>query len=227
QIAAEQLARQATEGIMGLLGSGGDEQQAAQLESAAGSLMAAGGVIAVGARSTSSAAEELTVGGAAVAIGAQQMREAARELQTAAIAMAVAGSASGGAGFAEGGYTGPGGKYDPAGIVHAGEFVHRREVVRQPGARRFLERFNRVGMAALRGYADGGFVMRSEPSYRAATASWSPSDASAGQARATLRGELAVDEGVTFKLIDSDQFDDIAIKRIARDPGRFRSALGI
>jgi hypothetical protein len=61
-------------------------------------------------------------------------------------------------GFADGGYTGSGGKYQPAGIVHAGEFVNRQEVVRQPGAREFLERFNAMGMAALPGYADGGYV---------------------------------------------------------------------
>jgi hypothetical protein len=62
--------------------------------------------------------------------------------------------------FARGGYTGPGGKWQPAGIVHAGEFVHRQEVVRQPGALAFLARFNREGMAALRrnGYAAGGLV---------------------------------------------------------------------
>lgn len=64
------------------------------------------------------------------------------------------------AAFARGGYTGPGGKWQPAGIVHAGEFVHRQEVVRQPGALAFLSRFNREGMAALRrnGYATGGLV---------------------------------------------------------------------
>lgn len=62
--------------------------------------------------------------------------------------------------FARGGYTGPGGKWQPAGIVHAGEFVHRQEVVRQPGALAFLARFNREGMAALwrNGYAGGGLV---------------------------------------------------------------------
>lgn len=64
--------------------------------------------------------------------------------------------------FARGGYTGPGGKWQPAGIVHAGEFVHRQEVVRQPGALAFLARFNRIGMDALRrnGYAAGGLVSR-------------------------------------------------------------------
>lgn len=66
-----------------------------------------------------------------------------------------------GEGYAEGGWTGPGSKWQPAGIVHAEEFVARREVVRQPGARSFLEDFNERGMDALqawRGYADGGFV---------------------------------------------------------------------
>lgn len=76
--------------------------------------------------------------------------------------MAAANATKGASGFfASGGFTGIGPKYAPAGIVHRGEFVNRREVVRQPGARPFLERFNRIGMAALdglRGYASGGFV---------------------------------------------------------------------
>lgn len=54
--------------------------------------------------------------------------------------------------FSTGGYTGPGNKYDPAGIVHAGEFVLRREVVSQPGMRNYLDHLN------ARGYADGGLV---------------------------------------------------------------------
>lgn len=55
-------------------------------------------------------------------------------------------------GFSGGGYTGAGGKYDPAGIVHAGEFVLRREVVSQPGMLDYLSALN------SRGYADGGLV---------------------------------------------------------------------
>jgi hypothetical protein len=83
--------------------------------------------------------------------------------QTVAVNVVTKSAGSAGeaeAGFARGGYTGPGGKWQPAGIVHAGEFVHRQEVVRQPGALAFLARFNREGMAALRrnGYASGGLV---------------------------------------------------------------------
>lgn len=59
--------------------------------------------------------------------------------------------------FSDGGYTGPGGKYEPAGIVHGGEFVLRKEVVSQPGMLDWLETLN------TRGYADGGLVSSITP----------------------------------------------------------------
>lgn len=56
-------------------------------------------------------------------------------------------------GFANGGYTGDGGKYQPAGIVHAGEFVFTKEQTRKAGVG------NLYAMAdALAGYAKGGLV---------------------------------------------------------------------
>lgn len=61
-------------------------------------------------------------------------------------------------GMAEGGYTGPGGKYEPAGVVHRGEWVTQAERVREPGAMRFLDAFNRYGMKLLPGFAAGGLV---------------------------------------------------------------------
>ncbi len=81
--------------------------------------------------------------------------------------------------FDGGGYTGDGAKMQPAGIVHAGEYVQPQERVREPGALRFMERFREVGMQAVnetflsrvqagagkpgqismpRGFADGGYV---------------------------------------------------------------------
>lgn len=56
-------------------------------------------------------------------------------------------------GFADGGYTGPGGKYQPAGIVHAGEFVFTKEQTRRAGVRNLYAMAN-----ALAGYATGGLV---------------------------------------------------------------------
>lgn len=56
--------------------------------------------------------------------------------------------------FAEGGYTGQGGKYDPAGIVHKGEYVTPKHVVESPSAQPHLAALERMRT----GYADGGFV---------------------------------------------------------------------
>lgn len=80
-------------------------------------------------------------------------------LGTAAAAVAIAQglqrvAAINGIGFAEGGYTGPGQKYDVAGVVHRGEYVAPQKVVNSPAAQPHLKALE--GMR--KGYADGGFV---------------------------------------------------------------------
>lgn len=57
------------------------------------------------------------------------------------------------AGFAEGGYTGTGSKYTPAGIVHAGEIVWSQADIKRWGGVDVVER-----MRKAKGYADGGIV---------------------------------------------------------------------
>jgi hypothetical protein len=59
-------------------------------------------------------------------------------------------------GFAEGGYTGDGGKYQPAGIVHKGEVVFSQEDVRQLGGAMAVDAMRPT--SGLRGYANGGIV---------------------------------------------------------------------
>ena len=63
-------------------------------------------------------------------------------------------------GYADGGWTGPGSKYTPAGVVHADEFVVQKSSRRSIESARpgFLDRLNRHGAAALAGYAGGGLV---------------------------------------------------------------------
>lgn len=56
------------------------------------------------------------------------------------------------ASFALGGYTGAGGKYAPAGVVHHGEFVFDQEAVRRIGVG------NLEMLRQGTGYADGGYV---------------------------------------------------------------------
>lgn len=73
----------------------------------------------------------------------------------AAIAQGLANVAAiNGIQFAEGGYTGPGAKYQPAGVVHAGEVVWNQEDVAKAGG---PARANAL-RPTFKGYADGGFV---------------------------------------------------------------------
>ena len=152
QLAAQQLAAMATAKLMSVIGKAAGGKGTPDLAQPDPVQAAMAG-----------AAYAVPITGASVALGAagKVVMSAAIAMQTAATTMLAANATKSMSGFSGGGFTGIGPKYAPAGIVHRGEFVNRREVVRQPGARSFLERFNRIGMAAidgLRGYATGGFV---------------------------------------------------------------------
>ncbi len=56
--------------------------------------------------------------------------------------------------YSEGGYTGDGGKYQPAGVVHKGEYVFDQAAVKAAGGPAAMEAMRRN----LKGYADGGYV---------------------------------------------------------------------
>ncbi|WOE32741.1 MULTISPECIES: tape measure protein [unclassified Acinetobacter] len=58
------------------------------------------------------------------------------------------------AGFSEGGYTGHGGKYDPAGIVHKGEVVFSQADIARLGGVGVVESMRK----GQKGYSDGGVV---------------------------------------------------------------------
>ena len=57
-------------------------------------------------------------------------------------------------GYADGGFTGQGGKYEPAGIVHKGEFVMSKAATERIG----VGNLDRLHQSALRGYSGGGLV---------------------------------------------------------------------
>ena len=57
-------------------------------------------------------------------------------------------------GFASGGYTGDGGKYEPAGIVHRGEYVLSKAATSRIG----VSNLEALHTRALRGYSGGGLV---------------------------------------------------------------------
>jgi hypothetical protein len=74
----------------------------------------------------------------------------------AAIAQGLANLAAiNGVQFAEGGFTGVGGKYEPAGVVHKGEWVAPQHIVNSPAAQPHIAALESM---RTKGYADGGFV---------------------------------------------------------------------
>lgn len=62
-------------------------------------------------------------------------------------------------GFAGGGYTGDGGKFEPAGVVHRGEYVMSKEATRKIG----VGNLEALHGAAKRGFAAGGLVGGAAP----------------------------------------------------------------
>lgn len=74
--------------------------------------------------------------------------------------------------FDDGGYTGPGGKFEPAGVVHRGEYVLSKEAVNRIGVPA-LDGLHRV---ALKGYSAGGYVAPRLPSITGSSISASAAD---------------------------------------------------
>lgn len=91
------------------------------------------------------------IGAALSAIGMVQGRLAA----TSAIR-----AAAGVFGFASGGYTGSGGKYEPAGVVHKGEYVIPKQHVNQTTGLPYADALGKLskGMQGSTSYAGGGYV---------------------------------------------------------------------
>jgi tape measure domain-containing protein len=79
------------------------------------------------------------------------MAAAIRALGYASVGMIAAQTI---AGFSEGGYTGHGGKYDPAGIVHKGEVVFSQADIARLGGVGVVEAMRK----GQKGYSDGGVV---------------------------------------------------------------------
>lgn len=70
--------------------------------------------------------------------------------------------------FAGGGYTGDGGKYEPAGIVHKGEFVMTKEATQRIGVGnlyRMMRGYANGGVVGGSGYTGGGTVTGGAPQF--------------------------------------------------------------
>lgn len=60
--------------------------------------------------------------------------------------------------FYTGGYTGPGGKYEPKGIVHGHEWVANSELLDNPVSASLISVLESMRVGGMKGFADGGFT---------------------------------------------------------------------
>lgn len=112
--------------------------------------------------------------GMAVAAGAIQLA-ALKKQRDAALAQ----------GYATGGYTRPGGKYEPAGIVHAGEWVASQELLANPTAAATIaaldeaQRTNTIGSLQKPSFSNNSPIVQQQSANRSAAISQSSSSESA------------------------------------------------
>ena len=94
--------------------------------------------------------------------------------------------------YSSGGFTGQGGKYEPAGIVHKGEYVIPKSMVNQNTGLPYADALGRV----MRGYAGGGYVTAPQRATNASASivELSPTDrallAAAGNVTITVDGKV-------------------------------------
>lgn len=189
-VAAQQLANYAATQAMQLLMRGrGDTPDVGAPDpaqaAAAGTAYAApiaGAALAMTTASTAmgTAGGVLAAAGPTMMSGAAAIAASAVQLQAAATTLMIANSMSVAGGFAEGGFTGYGGKYQVAGWVHRGEGVLNQEEIRALGGERGFYALRaaiakgtlpalqapavHVSRAPQYGFADGGFAGNGMPS---------------------------------------------------------------
>lgn len=226
-LASQQLAEMAADQLAGLFSKGaetaidvGTDAAGAATTAAAISTASATGAAVMGTSITAS-----TAGGAGV-MGTSITTAGVVAGQTMAASIIAASAATAPIpGFADGGYTGSGAKYDVAGLVHAGEYVQPAHVLRQPGALQFMESFRSEGMRALnrfKGYADGGFVGRS---------SFSDSPAAtigASIPPAVIKQRLLpiLDSDIIAEALKGSVGEELIELHISRNPSKFRGLIG-
>lgn len=93
-------------------------------------------------------------------------------------------------GFAGGGYTGHGGKFEPKGIVHGGEFVFTKEATARLGVANLYRLMN-----SAKGYASGGYVGGRMPAVAGTFPV--PAVSSAPQVNITINGSGNTDSQAT------------------------------
>ncbi|NVO55090.1 hypothetical protein HW561_04705 [Rhodobacteraceae bacterium B1Z28] len=120
-----------------------------------------------------------------------------------------------GGAFAEGGYTGNGGKYEPAGVVHRGEYVMSKEATNRIG----VGNLEALHSSAKRGYASGGYVGRAP--VQAVSAARSESVGAAAAPNVTINSPITVNGSAGTP----QQNEDLAARMASQMEGTVRGVV--
>lgn len=132
-------------------------------------------------------------------------------------------------GYADGGFTGYGGKYDVAGVVHRGEGVLTQEEIAALGG---PAGFYALREAIKNGYADGGLVLdppkvfTPQTSKMAAYASQPQQSSSTGPQGLTIINQIEQDD-LVGKYMQGPAGRQIVLNQIKANPSEFRRAMGV
>ncbi|MER5148606.1 phage tail tape measure protein [Providencia stuartii] len=140
------------------------------------------------------------------------MQMAMLNAMKAAFGGKVVGNFLGLKGHSEGGYTGDGGKYQPMGIVHGGEFVFTKEATQRLG----IANLYRLMDYGQKGYASGGYVGGSAPmsvTQPTAFIARNPQIAGGGTNININMGDIKLDNGGQIQQSQSNQMNTNAVKR--------------
>lgn len=133
--------------------------------------------------------------------------------------------------YATGGYTGPGGKYEPAGIVHRNEYVQPSERMNEPGAIAFMDQFRARGMRAIadwRGYAGGGLVAGPQYSGAADLVAGSGVSIPAAEVKNAFRFVNLFDvEDIARRVAATSHFEESVLNKIETNSRRVREAVTV
>jgi hypothetical protein len=135
---------------------------------------------------------------------------------------------AGGEGYAGGGYTGYGGKYEPAGIVHKGEGVLTQEEIAALGG---PSGFYALRQSIKNGFADGGLVSDSTPAFTVETPKLSGISSQGPQVNVVVENytsgqvQTKVGEDGRIRVIIRDEIDKHVPRRIAEPSSKIRKAM--
>lgn len=193
--------------------------------------------------------ESMKESAAALTASATAWSLVAAQIQAAAAALAASGSASGGSGgggsggndwaswistaaswfgYSSGGYTGDGGKYEPAGVVHKGEGVLSQSDIAALGG---PSGFYALRNALRNGYAEGGLVgvpAPARPSPMLGNSSL-PEPSAAFSATVPLTANITMldDPARMAEALNTPAGEKNLVIVMKKDPAKYRAILGL